>query len=815
MKILAIDDNTDNLVALRAVTADAFPGAGFLTAPDGPRGIAAALAEDPDVILLDIIMPQMDGFEVCRRLKADGRLRHIPVVFLTALKTDRASRVKALEIGAEAFLSKPIEEVELTAQIRAMVKIKSATVSRKQENERLTMIVAERTRELDRELTLQRKTEADLQKTLQSLRLSQTAALNVMEDLKEENEARRKTEEALRESEKKYRLLIENLTGGIWYINEDAYTTFANLPMAEMLGYTVNEMLGKRLFEFMDSRGVEIANDNLERRKKGIKEQHEFEFVRKDGRRIYVSMETAPIVDENGHYLGSIAGVQDITDRRQAEEALRESEERYRDLFTGSRDGIVVVDDQGHFLDANAAYCAMLGCSVEELRAMNGSPRLIPEKWHTWERGIIRDHHLLQEGYSGIYEKEYIRKDGTVFPVELQSFTVFGPSGKPKYVWGIARDITERKRAEEQIYYQAGLVASIGDAIIGTDLEYNFQSWNAAAEIMYGWTAMDVLGHPMREFIRNEYPFDSLEIVTEQLLEKGHWKGEVTQNRRDGTRFPAFSSVSALKDHTDKVIGFVAVNRDITERKRLEEALAHEREELARSNAELEQFAYVASHDLQEPLRMVSSYVQLLARRYQGKLDRDAEEFIGFAADGAARMQQMIVDLLALSRLGTHGQQFAAVPCDGALDQALANLQTAIQDSKAKIKRDPLPTVMADHAQLVQLFQNLIGNALKFRGKRAPRVHISAELHAEAWVFSVRDNGIGIDPEYAERVFVLFQRLHGRSEYAGTGIGLAICKKTVGQHGGRIWVESQLNKGSTFYFSLPIAMSSHKEGDRR
>ena len=690
MKILAIDDNTDNLMALGAVTADAFPGARFLTAPDGPRGIAAALAEDPDVILLDIIMPQMDGFEVCRRLKADGRLRHIPVVFLTALKTSRASRVKALEIGAEAFLSEPIEEVELTAQIRAMVKIKAATIAREQENIRLAMMVAERTREFDQELTLQRKTEAALQKTLQSLRLSQTAALNVMEDLKQENEARRKTEEA-----------------------------------------------------------------------------------------------------------------------------LRESEERYRDLFTGSRDGVVVVDGRGHFLDANAAYCAMLGYSVEELRAMNGFPRVTPEKGYAWEREIILDHRLLQEGYSGIYEKEYTRKDGTAFPVELQSFTVFGPSGKPKYVWGIARDITERKRAEEQIYYQAGLVASIGDAIIGTDLEYNFQSWNAAAEIMYGWTAMDVLGHPMREFIRNEYPFDSLKIVTEQLLEKGHWKGEVTQNRRDGTRFPVFSSVSALKDHTDKVIGFVAVNRDITEHKRLEEALAHEREELARSNAELEQFAYVASHDLQEPLRMVSSYVQLLARRYQGRLDRDAEEFIGFAADGAARMQQMIVDLLALSRLGTHGQQFAAVPCDGALDQALTNLQTAIQESKAKIRRDPLPTVMADHAQLVQLFQNLIGNALKFRGKRAPRVHISAELHAEAWVFSVRDNGIGIDPAYAERVFVLFQRLHGRSEYAGTGIGLAICKKTVGQHGGRIWVESQLNKGSTFYFSLPIAMSSHKGGDPR
>lgn len=225
--------------------------------------------------------------------------------------------------------------------------------------------------------------------------------------------------------------------------------------------------------------------------------------------------------------------------------------------------------------------------------------------------------------------------------------------------------------------------------------------------------------------------------------------------------------------------------------------------ELGRSNSDLQQFAYVASHDLQEPLRMVASYTQLLAKRYKGKLDADADEFIAYAVDGANRMQRLIQDLLAYSRVNTQGQVFEPTSVEAVVGYALDNLRGAIEESGAVVTHDPLPTVMADDRQLLQLFQNLLSNALKFRGEQPPRVHVAAERRGTEWVFSVRDNGIGIDPQYAERIFVVFQRLHNVAEYSGTGIGLAICKKIVERHGGRIWIESQLGKGATFYFTLP------------
>ena len=257
--------------------------------------------------------------------------------------------------------------------------------------------------------------------------------------------------------------------------------------------------------------------------------------------------------------------------------------------------------------------------------------------------------------------------------------------------------------------------------------------------------------------------------------------------------------------------------RDITERKRAEEALekrtqelAYSREaleekaqELARSNTELQQFAYVASHDLQEPLRTMASFAQLLQQRYQGKLDANADDFIHFIVDGATRMQGLIQDLLAYSRVGSRGKNFVPTDCTTVCDQAVANLQMAVTESGAVVTHDSLPTVQGDGAQLIQVFQNLVGNSLKFRDSQAPRIHVAAERKASEWVFAVKDNGIGIDPQYADRIFEVFQRLHNRTEYPGSGIGLAITKKIVERHGGHIWVESQPNQGATFFFTLP------------
>jgi PAS domain S-box-containing protein len=270
---------------------------------------------------------------------------------------------------------------------------------------------------------------------------------------------------------------------------------------------------------------------------------------------------------------------------------------------------------------------------------------------------------------------------------------------------------------------------------------------------------------------------------------------ENTMVRKDGALVVVLASGVPIFDKSGAYRGYRGLEHDITDRKRTEQ-------ELARSNAELQEFAYVASHDLKEPLRMIESYVELLARRYKGKLDANADDFIGFAVDGVQRMQSLIDDLLAYSRVGTKGRPFEPIPLDNALELAIKNLSEAIEETGATVAFDHLPAIQGDESQMIQLLQNLIGNAIKFRGDEPPRVHVSAERAGPEWVISVSDNGIGIAPEYHDRIFQVFERLHSRDEYSGTGIGLAVCRKIVERHGGRIWVESEVGKGSTFYFSV-------------
>ena len=257
-----------------------------------------------------------------------------------------------------------------------------------------------------------------------------------------------------------------------------------------------------------------------------------------------------------------------------------------------------------------------------------------------------------------------------------------------------------------------------------------------------------------------------------------------------------------MRDREESPLYGIAVFEEIEERKAAEARLQQSMAELERANEELQQFAYIASHDLQEPLRMVTGYLQLLQRRYAGQLDEDADQFIGYAVDGATRMKTLIRDLLAYSRVATRAKPPTPTDVDALLEEVLAGLQMAIARSSATITHDPLPTVIADETQLAQLLQNLIENALKFRGEAPPQVHIGVEEVENGWQFTISDNGIGFKQEYAERIFVLFQRLHTRDEYVGTGIGLAICQKIVERHGGRIWAESEPGEGTTFFFTL-------------
>ena len=303
------------------------------------------------------------------------------------------------------------------------------------------------------------------------------------------------------------------------------------------------------------------------------------------------------------------------------------------------------------------------------------------------------------------------------------------------------------------------------------------------------------------------YVMPVLGISLQTLEEMRRSSREIGKRRRlEGKLRGAYDEMEMrVKDRTaDLVRSNSKLEREITEHKQAKEALAERSRALERSNAELQQFAYVASHDLQEPLRMVASYVQLLARRYEGKLDADADDFIRYAADGAKRMQALIDALLTYSRVETHAKPFHRTDCNEVLRVTLENLQVAIEEKHAEVTSDVLPTVTADRVQLEQLFQNLIDNGIKFQGRETPRVHLSAEQQDGQWVFSFRDNGIGIEPQYSERVFVIFQRLHGTGEYPGTGIGLSICKRIVERHGGHIWVESEPGRGSKFLFTIPV-----------
>jgi PAS domain S-box-containing protein len=325
--------------------------------------------------------------------------------------------------------------------------------------------------------------------------------------------------------------------------------------------------------------------------------------------------------------------------------------------------------------------------------------------------------------------------------------------------------------------------------------------WANQAELdLLGYTREEYIGHSITEFHADQAII--ADILQRLLSNQPVQQYEADLRRKDGSIRHVLID-SNVSWHNGEFIRTRCFTRDVTEHKRAEIALQNQQQELARSNAELQQFAYVASHDLQEPLRMITSYLELLERKYKGQLDDKADKFIAYAVDGAIRMQVLINDLLSYSRVGSRGQDLELVDCEKILQNVLHNLQMSIEQSNAIITHTLLPQVNADPSQLTQLFQNLISNALKFRQEASPQIHITVQDTDNQWLFSVQDNGIGMEVQYLERIFIIFQRLHNKTEYPGTGIGLAVCKKIVEQHGGTLWVDSQPGRGSTFHFTLP------------
>jgi PAS domain S-box-containing protein len=612
---------------------------------------------------------------------------------------------------------------------------------------------------------------------------------------------RKQAEGALRQSEERLRLITENMSDTVWLMDMNLQTTFISPSVERLRGYSLEELQAlpldqqltpPSLAHAMEAMARELTPERLADTNALISVMLELEFYRKDGSTFWSENNLTVIRNLDGQPVTILGIGRDITERKRAEEALH----RYELLARHSRDIILFMRrDNGRILEANAAATNAYGYSREELLSLSISDLRSSET-----QSLVVDQMTEADARGILFETVHRRKDGHTFPVEVSSQGA--TMGGTRTLISVIRDITERKRVEEALRQSETRYRLLVDAIPNMsvhlfDQDHRFLIAGGEEITKGGFDKSLIEGRTLSE----AYP-DEVVSILEPLYDKA-LRGESSFFEQEYGDFVYHQSIIPVHDDQGRIYAGMVLSHNITGRKRAEEELQRAMQELKRSNADLEQFAYVASHDLQEPLRMVASYTQLLARRYHGKLDADADEFITYAMDGATRMQTLINDLLAYSRVGTRGKPFEPTDVAAVLQAVLANLAIAIRESGAVVTHAALPEVKADPSQFVQLLQNLIGNAVKFRSESPPQIHLGVERLPGEWRFSVRDNGVGIEPQYFQRIFAVFQRLHTQREYPGTGIGLAICKKIVERHGGRIWVDSQPGQGSTFYFTLP------------
>jgi PAS domain S-box-containing protein len=490
-----------------------------------------------------------------------------------------------------------------------------------------------------------------------------------------------------------------------------------------------------------------------------------------------------------------------------ANDALRRQSDQLREqatLLDLVRDGILVRDLYGTVVYWSAGAAEMYGWTRES--ALGRVSHQLLQAEYPKPLSEIEQQVLATGDWEG--EVSHRTRDGARLLVASRWTLTRTERGTPEGFLEVNRDITARKVVQDSLRDSEARFRAVAETavegVISVDEAGLIQYWNPGAERIFGRASLAAIGQPLATTLPDPLLASSKLPTAEGAVGTTF---ETVGRRQDGSECPLELSLSSWTNAQGHRF-FIAIVRDITERKAAERALEAKADELARSNQELEQFAYVASHDLQEPLRMVSNYTQLLARRYRDRLDADGLEFIDFAVDGAKRMQDLIHDLLSYARVGTRGKEFRAVPAEQIVADAMANLSGAIDEAGAEVVVDTLPTLVCDASQMAQVFQNLIGNAVKFHRPGArPVVRISASRGRHAWTIDVADNGIGIEPKYFDRIFQMFQRLHGRGDYPGTGIGLALCKKIVERHGGRIRVESTPGTGTTFSFTIPDAAS--------
>lgn len=602
-----------------------------------------------------------------------------------------------------------------------------------------------------------------------------------------------------------------------------------NKGAEKLYGYSAEEILGEDISILAPPQLKDEVKLLIEKIKKG-EHIHHYETIRirKDNKKIYVSLTLSPTFDTTKNLSGISTIARDITKRKIIEEELRKAhihleeqvEKRTKELKNAYKE---LEKREERFSSLVAASSEVLYRASPDWSKMcqftsHGFLAKMEKPSHTWFQDYIpsEDQPRVTAAFhkairnKSVYELEHPIKlaDGSVGWIFSRAIPIIDKKGEIVEWFGAASDITEGKKAENALKESEkryrSIIDNIPDAYFRGNNEGVITMASPSTARMYGFdSAQEMIGiHNISLYKNSEERY----FVLEELKKNGKVEDyEFEAVKRDGTSF--WVSLNAQYHYNDdnQIQGTEAFLRDITKRKKAEMELKKALKDIKRSNEELEQFAYVASHDLQEPLRTIASFTQLLERRYKGKFDPDADEFMDYIVDAAKRMKQQIQDLLEYSRVATSREKFEQADMDFILNQAISNLKGAIDENNAEITHESLPTVTGDASQLIRVFQNLIGNAIKYRKTdEPPKIHISthADKGKHEYVFSVSDNGIGIKKEYLTRIFGVFQRLHTIDEYKGTGIGLSIVKKVIERHGGKMWVESELGKGSTFYFTI-------------
>jgi PAS domain S-box-containing protein len=616
--------------------------------------------------------------------------------------------------------------------------------------------------------------------------------------------AHKRLEGHLWESEQRLRDFAESSSDWFWEMGPDLRFTYMSERVHELAGMPTAWHIGKTRAEVG---GANSDPESWRAHQAALMAREafrDFEFWRKrpDGSIQWIATSGKPRFDATGRFLGYRGTGRDITAKKLAEEQQR----FLAAIVESSDDAIIGKTLDGQITSWNPGAERIYGYSAAEMIGRSIEV-IVPEDrrvelWSIYER-LRRGEHVPP------FETVRVTRAGRQIGIALTISPIMGVDGSVVGASSIGRDITQRQQVEAALRDREArfraVIDTAADGIIIIDTKGTIQIFNPAAERIFGYRPDEVIGRkieilmpPAHAKRHGQYLERACRASEREALMVGR---EVEGLRKDGGKLLLELSIGEARQGGTRV--FVGIVRDISERKRADRERQRALDELARSNQDLEQFAHVVSHDLQEPLRMVSSYCELLRGAYRGRLDDDADRFMDFAVDGAQRMQLLIQDLLAYARVGSRGGAFKKAEVDRSLELALVNLQEAVAESQARLSVDPLPTVFADGVQLAQLLQNLISNAIKYRRDEPPEIHISVEPRGAFWAFAVTDKGIGIEPRFARSIFEVFKRLHSRREFPGTGIGLAICKRIVERHGGEIWLDCEYRDGARFHFTLP------------